>query len=203
MISITKLPLGGYETNCYIVGQPNRTDCVIIDPGYEAGAIMDTLADMGRKPTAIFLTHGHFDHVGAVPALVNHFDCRLWVHKKDWALSESELYPLANQAFPHLRFFEQEKVVTEAGMDFAVHHTPGHTEGSVCLVCENALFTGDTLFAGSCGRTDLYGGDNRKMQASLAYLHSLISNHEVYPGHGSNSCLDAERRYNPYLKGLL
>ena len=207
MPNIKALALGGYETNCYIVYGENRNDCVIIDPGYEPETVLDALAELGRTPAAIFLTHGHFDHVGAVEALIARTHCQLWVHEKDWHLpSDSlilQLYPLANRDFSQVHFYGHGQTVSAAGLSFTVHGTPGHTWGSVCLECENALFTGDALFAGSCGRTDLPGGDSAAMAKSLRYLSERTPNYEIYPGHGGISCLDAEKRYNPYLKGLL
>lgn len=207
MPNVKALALGGYETNCYIVYAPNREDCVIIDPGYEPETILDTLTDLNRTPAAIFLTHGHFDHVGAVETLIDRTHCQLWMHERDWRQNNNplalQLYPLANWDFCEVNFFEHGQQLAIAGLSFAVHGTPGHTDGSVCLECENALFTGDTLFAGSCGRTDLPGGDPAKMRQSLGYLSTLATNYEIYPGHGGASCLDAEKRYNPYLKGLL
>ena len=207
MPNIKALSLGGYETNCYIVSGADSRDCVIIDPGYAPETILETLADFGLNPTAIFLTHGHFDHVGAVEALVQRTVCRLYIHEADWCLPETaavkQLYPLANNRSLPVNFYAHGDILSEASLTFSVRHTPGHTQGSVCLECENALFTGDTLFAGSCGRTDLPGGDPEAMKAALQDLSALEKNYEVYPGHGGTSCMDAEKRYNPYLRGML
>ena len=207
MPNIKALSLGGYETNCYIVSGADSQDCVIIDPGYAPETILETLADFSLTPTAILLTHGHFDHVGAVEALIQRTVCRLYIHKADWCLPETaavkQLYPLANSPSISVNFYSHGDILSEANLKFLVRHTPGHTEGSVCLECENALFTGDTLFAGSCGRTDLPGGDPKAMKSALQYLSSLEENYEIYPGHGGETCLDAEKRYNPYLRGLL
>ena len=207
MPNIKVLRLGGYETNCYIVSAPGSRDCVIIDPGYAPETILETLEDFGLTPAAILLTHGHFDHVGAVEALVQRTNCRLYIHEADWHLPETaviqQLFPLANNRSLSVDFYAHGDILSEANLTFSVRHTPGHTQGSVCLECENSLFTGDTLFAGSCGRTDLPGGDPNAMKSALQYLSSLEKNYEVYPGHGGTSCMDAEKRYNPYLRGML
>lgn len=202
MCKIYTLPLGAYQTNCYIVA--NGPHCVIIDPGYEPEQILRFLDAHHLTPDAILLTHGHFDHVGAVEQLVDQSGCALWMSKKDWALPMDPVhlhfYPLANCDFTDVKFCENGVMITAAGLSFAVLETPGHTPGSVCYRCGNALFTGDTLFAGSCGRTDLLGGDPSCLAASLACLKAIEENLWVYPGHGSASTLSAEQRNNPYLR---
>ena len=207
MVKIETLPLGSYQTNCYIVYPPQGKHCVLIDPGYRPDVILDRLQTLDLTPVAIFLTHGHFDHVGAVEELVERTGCELWMREADWSIPNNpmmnQLFPLANQDFCQIHFYGQGETLTRAGLRFVVHETPGHTWGSVCLECENALFTGDTLFAGSCGRIDLPGGDMPAMRSSLIYLSRLEPNFDIYPGHGESSSLDEEKGYNPYLKGLL
>lgn len=192
MLNIHTLTLGLYQVNCYIVHNADSDRCVVIDPGYEPKKIMTFLAEKGLKLEAILLTHGHFDHVGGVKALAG--DAKVYLHDLErtmpQALTAGPLY--ATDTYP-ARF-------EIAGMDFTVLHTPGHTPGSVCLIVEDAMFSGDTLFAGSCGRTDLPGGDWATIQSSLKRLSHLPGDYRVFPGHAEQTTLAQERQYNPYLR---
>ena len=201
-MQVYTLPLGAYQTNCYIV--ENGGKCVIIDPGYEPDTLLRFLQGNNLIAEAILLTHGHFDHVGAVEKLVEATGCRLWMSQADWSQRPSPItayfYPIANCDFTEVQFCEEGEVISAAGLDFSVMETPGHTHGSVCYRCGDALFSGDTLFAGSCGRTDLPGGDWATIQESLRRLAALPENLSVYPGHGESTTLEQERKYNPYVK---
>ncbi len=192
MLNIHTLVLGMYQVNCYIVHKADSDRCVIIDPGYEPEKISAFLEEKGLHLEAILLTHGHFDHVGGVKALAK--DCKVYLHELEHtmpqALTAGELY--ATDTYP-ARF-------EVAGMDFTVLPTPGHTPGSVCLITEDVLFSGDTLFAGSCGRTDLPGGDWATIQTSLHRLADLPGDYRVLPGHAEETTLTRERQYNPYLR---
>ena len=191
-MNIQKLTLGLYQTNTYLLA--NDTEAVVIDPGYEADTILDALA--GKTLKAILLTHGHFDHVGAVKELVAETGCEVWI-----PAAESTMPPMVTAGplyFTHT-YDEGDTVSPIAGLELTVLHTPGHTPGSVCLLMGNEMFSGDTLFACSFGRTDLPGGDPRKMRASLRRLASLQGNFFIHPGHGGSTTLDAEKRFNPYM----
>lgn len=204
MVTIQTLPLGAYQTNTYILRHSGAKTCVVIDPGYDAREILQAAADSGVTVEAILLTHGHFDHVGAVEQIVEQTHCALWMHKADWAQPidpmSTYFYPLANCDFTDVSFCREGDQIHAAGLTFSVLETPGHTPGSVCYACEDLLFSGDTLFAGSCGRTDLPGGDPAAMQRSLTRLAGLAQSCRVYPGHGSATTLERERTHNPYLK---
>lgn len=193
MVVAETFPLGDYQTNCYLVRQAGQTQCVLIDPGYAADFLLDTLNAKELTLSAIALTHGHFDHVGAVRDLAAETGCRVYLSGDELslppAITAGRLYytDLYTDRF------------TAAGIPFTVLKTPGHTPGSVCLRTGSLLFSGDTLFAGSCGRTDLPGGNPADMRASLKLLAAIPENLTVYPGHGEATTLDAEKRYNPYL----
>ena len=193
-MQIHTLPLGDYQTNTYIVAKGDR--CVIIDAGYEPEMIQRFLQQNGLAAEAIFLTHGHFDHVGAVRALVSELDCPVYLHEKELSL------PPMMTAGPlyYTHTYGEGDRLTLAGLSFRVLHTPGHTPGSVCLIAENHLFSGDTLFAGSCGRTDFPGGDWATIRKSLLRLAQLPEDYAVHPGHGESTTLAAEKRYNPYMQ---
>ena len=194
MLKINTLTLGLYQVNCYVVRSEDSDRCVVIDPGYDGQTVLRFLKEQNLHLEAILLTHGHFDHVGAVKELAAETDCKVFLHDLERTMPEAmtagPLYATDN--YPH-RF-------SVAGMEFTVLHTPGHTPGSVCLICEDAMFSGDTLFAGSCGRTDLPGGDWATILASLERLKELPGNYRVFPGHGEDTTLAQERQYNPYLR---
>lgn len=194
-MDIYTLPLGELETNCYLVsGRPGA--CVIIDPGYQGEVVLAALERKGLTPEAVLLTHGHFDHVGAVLKIRERFPCPVYLSPLDLKLPPFLTLPVGAT-----EDMEEGDVLDLAGVRFQVLSTPGHTEGSVCFLTDGALFAGDTLFEGSCGRVDLPGGSIPKMLVSLKRLRELPFDGAVYPGHGEKTTLEAERRYNPYLRG--
>ena len=195
MLKIHVLPLGDYQTNCYIVHEESSTDCLIIDPGYEPEILSSYLEEKGLTPEAILLTHCHFDHVGAVKDLAAQYDCKVFLDKKELAMPPM----LTNGPLYYTDGYGDGDTLTLAGIPIQVLETPGHTPGSVCLIMEDTLFSGDTLFAGSCGRTDLPCGDARAMRDSLRRLAALSENYRVCPGHGPSSTLNREKQTNPYL----
>ena len=201
-MTIHTLPLGAYQTNTYIVEKDGH--CAIIDPGYEPDTILNFLSKRDLAADAILLTHGHFDHVGAVKRIVEKTGCRLWMSERDWSQKRSPLtsyfYPLANCDFTEVQFCEDGEEIRAAGLTFSVLETPGHTWGSVCYLCDDALFSGDTLFAGSCGRTDLPGGDWDALAQSLRRLANQEGNYTIHPGHGNPTTLAYEKQYNPYMR---
>ena len=195
-MKVYALPLGDYQTNCYIVHEDGSKDCIIIDPGYQSEDILEVCREKGLEIAAVMLTHGHFDHVGAVKELAAETGCDVYLHEADLAMppmmTAGKLY--------YTHTYNEGDSLTVAGLTVAVLHTPGHTPGSVCLKMENHLFSGDTLFAGSCGRTDLPGGNWKTIQTSLQRLAQLEGNLWVHPGHGESTTLAQEKKYNPYMK---
>jgi len=196
---IKTLTVGQIETNCYIVTDENTLECAVIDPGDESNAILDYIEDHKLKPKYIFLTHGHFDHTMAVTAVREETGAVVCMNKKD-AGAVIENAPFKFNPPADTIYYKEGDRLTVGSLTFEVLETPGHTPGGVTLKCGDALFTGDTLFAGSCGRTDLYGGDMNELLRSLKRLADLPGNYEVYPGHMDSSTLDRERRYNYYIK---
>lgn len=191
---IKTLVVGHLGTNCYVVTDEDSLQCAVIDPGDESGTILDYLEDNRLQCKAILLTHGHFDHTGAVNALIEELGVELYMHKADCGKDRIQF-----DAPEGVKFYDDGDKIKIGALEFTVLTTPGHTPGSVTLVCEDALFTGDTLFRGSCGRTDLPGGDARTEMLSLRRLAMLADSYDVYPGHMEPSTLLRERSYNPYV----
>ena len=193
------LPLGDYQTNTYILYNEDSKNCLVIDPGYEPHQILRYVNQLGLEIEAILLTHGHFDHVGAVRALVADFDCDVYLNDRETSMPTM----MTGGKLYYTHSYDEGDELTLAGLTFRVLATPGHTPGSVCLDFGDHLFTGDTLFAGSCGRTDLPGGDVKQMRASLSRLSKLEKHCWIHAGHGPGSHLGKEKESNPYLGGYL
>ena len=196
MINIETLPLGAYQTNCYIVWGEGADDCIVIDPGYAPERVILEAEDLGKSISAILLTHGHFDHVGGVKGIAERLGCPVYLHEAE--LSQPE--QMTAGPLYYTCAYGEGDVLTLAGVTLRVLHTPGHTPGSVCLVAEDTIFSGDTLFQDSIGRTDFPGGSFAQMKNSLQRLKALPGDFRVLPGHGPETTLDEERKYNPFLK---
>lgn len=194
-MKIYTLPLGQLETNCYLVADADG-NAVVIDPAAAPERILQTVREHGLHLRAILLTHGHFDHVGGIKGLVEALHCPVWMHESELTLPEY----LTDGKLYYTDGYSEGDTVTVGKLTFTVLHTPGHTPGSVCLRCGDALFSGDTLFAGSYGRTDFSGGSGVEMCKSLHRLAEISENLTVYPGHGEMTTLDRERKENPYFR---
>lgn len=201
-MQIQGLSVGQLQTNCYIVTDETTLCCAVIDPGAESGRILNYLDDNRLTVKAIFLTHGHYDHTGAVLSLFEATGATVYLHAQD-ASPEGRDSDYAYRGGDELRFYREGDEIPVGSLRFRVLETPGHSRGSVTLRCEDALFTGDTLFRGSCGRTDFPGGDTRAIRASLRRLAELEGDYEVYPGHMDFTSLNRERRFNPYVLDAL
>ena len=218
-VLVTGFPAGAFAANCYLVAPAPGEECVIIDPGQDAERGIEELLNRYRlKPIAVLLTHGHIDHMWSVAPVCGAKGITAYVHPDDRALLSDPgkgLDLMVRQQFlggmtfsepDDVRALEDGEIVPLAGLDFTIGHTPGHTRGSVTFRSGeddlDALFTGDLLFAGSIGRTDLPGGDHETILRSLARTLTLPDATVVLPGHGPTTTIGDERETNPFLTGL-
>lgn len=202
---IEQIVVGDFATNCYIVPGATPGTCVIVDPADGGKALLALLDRLGLRPVAVLLTHGHYDHILAVPDLQERWpDLPVYCHPLDISkeLVEYDMgktYPTV-AAFHNVHLLSDGQALTLAGLTVEVLATPGHTPGSVTFRVGDALFTGDTLFCEDIGRTDFEGGDMGAMKTSLARLAALEGDYQVLPGHDETSTLSHEKQHNPYLK---
>jgi hydroxyacylglutathione hydrolase len=220
-VLVVGFPTGALQANCYLVAAGTGDACVIVDPGQDAEEpVAEAIREHGLSPVAVVLTHGHFDHCFAVAPICDGNNIPAWVHPDDQEMlsnplkgvsAESRAFfggKLAMREPAEVRPLHDEAVLDLAGLSIVVDHTPGHTRGSVTFRCDTEeggrlLFAGDTLFAGSIGRTDLPGGDVRQMAQSLrTKILTLDDETVVLPGHGPTTTIGRERASNPFLAGL-
>ena len=196
---IKTLPVGYLGTNCYIVTDEHTQKCAIIDPGADSNTILDYIESNKLTPVAIFLTHSHFDHCMALEPVMEATGALIYINGHDInADGRRDQHKLNDDE--RLNRYGEGDVMQVGDLGIAVLETPGHSPGSVTLMCENALFTGDTLFRDSCGRTDLGEGSMDVLMESLQRLSALEGDFEVYPGHGDSSTLNRERSFNYYMR---
>jgi hydroxyacylglutathione hydrolase len=220
-VLVAGFPAGSFQTNCYVVAAGPGEACVVVDPGQDAVEPLDALlAEHRLTPVAVLLTHGHFDHTYSVAPVCDGHDVPAWIHPDDREMLTDPLKGLSAEAsafFGGRMELREPREVREladgaalelAGLTLRVDHTPGHTRGSVVFSTPTdegveVVLAGDTLFAGSIGRTDLPGGDHAQMLASLR--DKLLTRHDdtiVLPGHGPTTTVGRERASNPFLQGL-
>lgn len=190
---IETFTVGGLSTNCYVVSSRQTKDAIIIDPGIdlilEADQIYDFVAEAGLKVKLIVNTHGHSDHINGDAIFQEKYNVAICIHRLDAA----SLAVLENINFPSTILLDDGSLVNFGDESLKVMHKPGHTPGSICLLGDRLVFTGDTLFAGGIGRTDFPGGSDSDMQASLQKLQDLPENFLIYPGHGPTSIIGEEK----------
>ncbi len=228
---IASFPAGPLQANCYFVSRSPGTECVIIDPGMDAlDQIKEVVREHNVKPAAIFITHGHFDHMWSASEAAALYDIPVWIHPADRHLLSDPMAAISGESAHMLRMqlgindipdFEEPADVRDAtdgtvividGMSFTVDHVPGHTPGTVVYRVDydgtedvsELMFSGDFLFQGSIGRTDLGGGDHAAMLASLKnQVLPLDDSIVVLPGHGPQTSIGRERATNPFLAELI
>ena len=196
---VKTIPVGQLQTNCYVVTDPETKRAAVIDPGDEAPLILAYLEEHGLTPEAVFLTHGHYDHTMAADDIVQAYHIPVYISEQDLS-ADNQPTPYRYTPSTEPRVWSDGDTVQVGNLTFHILATPGHSPGSVCIRVEDCLFTGDTLFRDDCGRTDLPGGNSQTMLATLARIHQLEGDMEVYPGHMDASSLDRERRFNYYLR---
>ena len=206
-MKIQRYVLGELATNCYLLIDEESGEAAVIDPADEAEALRRAIDSSGAALRYILLTHGHRDHTLAAPELHGLFpDAAVYIHAADKGDVGTYSHPMDELIGDALKFYDDGDTLPLGALTLEVLHTPGHTGGSVCLKCvqgdARALFTGDTLFAGSMGRIDLPGAQPERMMPSLARLKKLDGDYDVLPGHGETSTLAHERQYNLYLRML-
>jgi hydroxyacylglutathione hydrolase len=220
-VLVAGFPAGSFQTNCYVVATAAGEACVVVDPGQDAvEPLTALLAEHRLTPVAVLLTHGHLDHVFSVAPVCDGHDVPAWIHPEDRALLTDPLRGMSAQATAafggplelrepkDVRTLDDGSALDLAGLTLRVDHTPGHTRGSVIFTTPtdedvDVIFAGDTLFAGSIGRSDLPGGDPEQMMVTLREkLLTRDDSSVVLPGHGPTTTVGRERLSNPFLQDL-
>lgn len=206
-MNIITIETNAFGENCYIVASA-KGNAAVIDPGGKADEILAYLKSNDLSVKKILLTHGHFDHVAAVCRLKDATGAEICIHESDGQMltsAEQNLAAMFGESYqpvqPDLLLRDGDKITLDE-LAFTVLHTPGHTPGSVCYLMDETIFSGDTLFAGSIGRTDFPGGSYSQLSGSLKRLTALEGDYAVLSGHGEQTTLEHERAANPYLRML-
>jgi len=206
-VIIERIEVGPFASNCYVVGAESGQEGMIIDPGAGGKEILRRIEDLGLEVKYIVLTHGHIDHVGALKEVKEATNAQIAIHADDASSLQARnplnmMYRMSLQALPppdHL--LKDGDSLDVSNQRFLVLHTPGHTPGGICLLGDEVVFTGDTLFNLGIGRTDMPGGSHMELMDSIhTKLMTLPDNTAVYPGHGPPTTIGIERQWNPFLR---
>lgn len=205
-MNIKTIKATSYATNCYVVSEAQGDQGVIIDPAGAYDEIKGYIDEQSLEIPYILLTHGHGDHIGAVLQLKENYGSKVFIHEKDSYMLEDANKNLTNQLasgpieLAADEYVSDGQVIEVGSLKIKVIHTPGHTQGSVCYKIKNHVFTGDTLFASSIGRTDLEGGDREQILSSIKEQLLILPNETlIYPGHGAQTSLKKEKVNNPFI----
>jgi len=203
---LIRLVVGPLQVNCFILADEKTKEAVVVDPGDDAQEILKIIQDKSFKVKYIVITHGHFDHVGANKALKDATGAELLIHEGDApvmasASQHSQAFGLNTQSSPRAdRYVKHGDIINAGEVSLKVLHTPGHSPGGISLLDQGMVFTGDSLFAGSIGRTDLPGGDLMTLIRSIkTNLMTLPDDTKVFCGHGPATTIGEERKENPFL----
>ncbi|WP_010233509.1 MBL fold metallo-hydrolase [Clostridium arbusti] len=199
-MKINIIPAGIYDANCYILIDEVANEAAVIDPGGDAQMLINNIKASQAEVKMILLTHGHADHTGAVSELRNEFGCSVYINEKDSELIDKNVPIYGNKDENGDKFLNEGDIIKFGNYEIKCIETPGHTPGGMCFLIGNTIFTGDTLFHRSIGRTDFKGGDFGAIISSIKNkLLPLPEDTIVYPGHGPKSSIGFERNNNPFL----
>jgi glyoxylase-like metal-dependent hydrolase (beta-lactamase superfamily II) len=207
-VEVKSISVGSLEVNCYIVYDGDTKEAMVIDPGDEPDRIQEMIQSSGLRVKYIVCTHTHFDHVGAIPELEESTGAAIAIHRDELdiyraAKDMGRLWGFALDSLPEPdRFLKEGDELHIGKLSFTVLHTPGHSPGCICLYGEGLLFTGDTIFAGSVGRTDFPGGSLNRLKESFKRLLELPENTRVLPGHGPSTTIGTEKEENFFVAEL-
>ena len=203
-MKVEKFVIGMIQTNCYLVQNEESKECFLVDPAICPEELVSHIKSEGLKLKAILLTHGHFDHITGVPELMETCgtEPKVYMSHKDLKL-EAVFHENVALDPEMVTDWKDGDTVTMDSITFRVLETPGHTPGSVCLIAGDVIFSGDTLFQGSCGRTDFPGGSWTEMCASLRRLYELRGDYTVLSGHTGSTTLERERKTNMFMQSAL
>lgn len=199
-MKIKRIPAGIYAANCYILIDEDTKEAAVIDPGGDADDIIKAVNDEGVVVKYILLTHGHTDHTGGAEEIKREYNAPIYISKEDYNMIEEGQYMYGEIAGKIDGYIEESETFEIGKLKIKFIHTPGHTPGGMCFLVNGVLFTGDTLFAGSIGRTDFAGGDFDTIIKSIKNkLMILPEDTNVLPGHGAESTIGREKVHNPFL----
>ncbi|MEO8194992.1 MAG: MBL fold metallo-hydrolase [Gemmatimonadales bacterium] len=204
---VTQIPVGAFQENCYLVADPDSDALAVVDPGSDPDRLVAAIEKTGRSPEAIWITHAHVDHIGAIAPIKRRWDVPVWLHPLDAPLyrvggRQAQLYGIPYEEPPAPdREFAEGQTVKLGGLELSVMHVPGHAPGHVVLHGHGNAIVGDCLFAGSIGRTDLPFSNPAQLEASLKRIAALPPETVVHPGHGEITTIGEERGSNPFLNG--